>query len=94
MSINIQLREEIKQYLKKRLADEKKQASVISTYQLNSDELKEIKKLFPILRGFKINNIVNPEILGGLVIKLESKVIDLSIAGQLKKYRKIIGLVA
>jgi F0F1-type ATP synthase delta subunit len=89
MNIDVNLKEELRHYLKEKLAQERG-ATITSVYQLTDDDLETIKKAFPPLTDFKIENIIDKKILGGIVIKFDTKVIDLSIAGQLKNFRRLI----
>ncbi len=90
MSEPINLKEELNIYLEKEKQGKQKPITIISTYKLTDEDLNLIRKNFSLPSDFKILNIVDPKILGGLIIRFGSKVIDLSINGQLKKIKELI----
>jgi len=88
--INSKIKKELKDYLKKLIEQEKNQVKVISTYPLSNDELSIIAKKF-LKKPTEIENVVDPSILGGIVIQQGSRVIDLSIKSQLENIEKNYG---
>lgn len=65
-------------------------ATVMSPYQLSEEELSTIKKLFPELKNGEVVNVVDPKILSGLIIKIGTKLIDLTLNGALQNLKKQI----
>ncbi len=67
-------------------------AEVTSALPLTSEEQETIKKnvLSKIGKGTKVDFNVDPQILGGLVVRVGDKVIDGSVAGQLEGLRKTL----
>jgi F-type H+-transporting ATPase subunit b len=65
-------------------------AEVTSALPLNKDEQDSIRKNVLAKMGAqaKVDFVVDPQILGGLVIRVGDKVIDGSVAGQLEGLRK------
>ncbi len=63
-------------------------AKIISTYRLGKDQIEEIRKKIPLIKEAEIENEVDKKILGGIVIEVEGKIIDLSILGKLKTFKK------
>lgn len=63
-------------------------ALIVSAYQLSDDELKAIVDKFDELKGKEVANAVEPDLVGGFIIKFGSKLIDLSIASQLQSVKQ------
>jgi F-type H+-transporting ATPase subunit b len=65
-------------------------AEVTSALPLNKDEQDAVRKNVLAKMGTqtKVDFVVDPQILGGLVIRVGDKVIDGSVAGQLESLRK------
>jgi F-type H+-transporting ATPase subunit b len=65
-------------------------AEVTSALPLSQDEQGAVRKNVLVKMGTdaKVEFVVNPQILGGLVIRVGDKVIDGSVAGQLEGLRK------
>ena len=59
-------------------------AQIVSSYKLTTEELKEIKKKLSLREEEVITNVVDRSIIGGLIIKLDDRVVDLSLKTQLK----------
>ncbi|MFQ5631239.1 MAG: ATP synthase F1 subunit delta [bacterium] len=64
-------------------------ASTVTAVPLKSDQLDRLKKnLHQQYRAtFDIENYVDPEILGGMILNVEGKVIDASLRNQLEKMK-------
>ncbi len=60
--------------------------TVTSSIKLSDDQLKEFEKLANKVTGMKpiLEEVVDPEIIGGYLLKVEDKQIDQSVSGQLK----------
>lgn len=65
---------------------------LISSKELNSEEIEKIKKDLENDYGSKlnINYIYDPKLLGGLVVQIGSIMIDTSIKSKLQKYKQIM----
>lgn len=63
-------------------------AKIISTYRLDKEQIEEIKKKIPLIKQAEIENEVNKRILGGIIIDINGQIIDLSILGRLKTFKK------
>lgn len=90
MVIDITLKNELKKYLEEKIFENKKRALIISSYKMEKSELKDVIEAIPALRLYEITNMVDPKILGGFIIKFDSKIIDFSILSQLNKFKKEI----
>lgn len=64
--------------------------TVMSSYKLESDELLKIKDLFPAAKDSEIINVVDENIYSGLIIKIGTRMIDLTLNGALQNLRKQI----
>lgn len=89
MVIDTTLKNELQKYLEEKIIESHDRAVIISAYKLNKDEIQEIVKTFRFLKQYQILNFVNKKIIGGFIIKFQSKIIDLSLVAQLNKFKKI-----
>lgn len=62
---------------------------VVSAIELNDETLARVKENVDRITGqdARIRNTINPEMLGGLMIKIGGKIIDLSVRGKLNDMR-------
>ena len=90
MKLNPQLKQELKEYVAKRLNVKASRVEVVSPYKLHDEEINSLRKNISILEQAEISNSVDPNILAGVVIKFGSKMIDLSIKGELHDIRNKI----
>ena len=63
-------------------------ASVTSATELNDDQKSELLKKIQSVSGtdnLKLNLKVDPDLIGGFIVKVGSKVIDASLAGQVRR---------
>ena len=90
MKLNPQLKSELKEYITKRLHDQTTYVEVVSPYQLTQSELDDLKQNIPVLHHARLENTVDRSILAGVIIKFGSKMIDLSINGELQDIRQRI----
>lgn len=88
MKIDPKIKEELRRFLNRELEKRKRQVVIVSPYKLKEDELKMIFKHFPFLSKDRVRNVVDKNLIGGVVIKFKTKVIDLSIKNQLKDLEK------
>lgn len=71
-------------------------AQVISVLPLTTKELEQVRAQLTVLLGrpVLVKNIIQKDILGGLKIIIEGKIIDVSLAGQLgqleDRFRQLI----
>lgn len=67
------------------------EVKLYSVTELDSDQLNQVKTLlqkkYP-QKTIEINSIIDPKILGGIVIQIDSKVIDASLKNQLLSIEK------
>ncbi|MFI3241186.1 MAG: ATP synthase F1 subunit delta [Alphaproteobacteria bacterium] len=65
---------------------------VVSTYALKEKQLKELEKKLVSKLGQEIiiKNAIDTDILGGLVIKYNSQMLDASVLGKIKNFEKLM----
>lgn len=90
MKLNPQIKQELKEYVSKRLRDNTPPVEVVSPYKLSDRELNSLKENISILKQAQITNLIDPTIMAGVVIKFGSKMIDLSIKGELQSIKNRI----
>ncbi len=90
MPITIRFREELKKYLDDKITKEKNTVIIITAYKLSDSEIGEIQSNIQVIKGYKTINIVDKSIIAGIIIKFGTKIIDLSLQGQLKNFKKIL----
>ena len=72
-------------------------ATVTSAVQLSSQQQKDLVKKLKKVTGaeqVKLQLKVNPELIGGFIVEVGSKLIDTSIAGQLKTINSLLSSAA
>ena len=90
MRINPFIKENLKKYLDESLKNEKDKITLISAYALNNNELTLLYQYVPRLKNSQINFEISKKVIAGVVIKIGSKVIDLSLWGQLNNLKNHI----
>jgi len=88
--IDSRTKKELRNYLKKIMAQEKNRIKIISVYPLSKEEMTAVAKKF-LKSPTEIENIVDPSIVGGIIIQQGSNVLDLSIKNQLQNIEKNYG---
>ena len=87
MKINSQVKEELKKYLQTKLDDDKKNVEIVSPYPFGSEDIEMVKKEFPDIAHMEMHVTVDPSILAGIIIKIGTKMIDLSLRGELQSLK-------
>jgi len=90
MAIDTALKDDLRKYLEQKITESRRQAYIISAFKMDREELQNVVDAFPFLKKYQFVNVVNSDILGGFIIKYESRIIDFSVAAQLTKFKKII----
>jgi len=88
MKINPNVKNDLKAFLDRKLAEERNKVIIVSSYKLKETDLKIIFKRFPFLHQDNVKNIIDDKLIGGVVIKFGTKVIDLSLKKQLEDLKK------
>jgi len=56
---------------------------IVSSYKLDDQELVEVRKKLGLKEDVEVTNVIDKSIIGGLIINVDGKVIDLSLKNQL-----------
>jgi F0F1-type ATP synthase delta subunit len=89
MAINPKIKLELENYLKTRSGVKKRQAIITTAYDLESSEIDKLKRTFKFLNDYELIKKVDKSVLGGFIIQYGTKLIDLSLASQLKIFKKV-----
>lgn len=87
MKIDKNIKESLKKYLDELLKKEKERVTLISAYPLNNKELSPLYEYIPRLKNSQINFAIDKNILAGVVIKIGSKVVNLTLNERLNKLK-------
>ena len=90
MKIDPKIKKDLKERLRADLEQKKRQVTVVCAYKIGADEIKELKEKVPLLKEGDIKWQVDSSIIAGYVVKVGSKVLDLSLQGQLQNFKKLI----
>jgi F-type H+-transporting ATPase subunit alpha len=85
--IDFKIIDKLKQYLTSLDVNSLEKLVITSSYPLDEEEKKQIANFFP--ENIKIENKVDPTILGGLIIEYGSKIVDLSLKEKIFSREKI-----
>ncbi|MFZ2206461.1 MAG: F0F1 ATP synthase subunit delta [Microgenomates group bacterium] len=88
MRLDPHVKERLKKTFTEELVAQKELVTLYSTYSLSESEIKDICARFPQYATSKVENKVDPTLLGGVVIKCGSQIIDLSIRNALHLLKK------
>lgn len=89
MKIDPNIKEDLKRYLEQKIKEEKKQVTIISAYKLSDKEINALYNNFPFLRNSNPKFKIDMNLIAGVIIKIGTKIIDLSINSQLHNLRNI-----
>jgi ATP synthase F1 delta subunit len=85
MKINPKLKDDLKNFLIERIKKEHDRVNVFSADSLTDDEKKALEKKFIDLNWKEADYKIDKSVIAGVIIKVGSKVIDLSLSGSLSK---------
>ncbi len=88
MRLDPQVKERLKKTFAAELTAQKELVRVISAYSLSQDELQKILSQFPQYGASKVENKIDPSLIGGFIIQSGSQNIDLSIRNALHLLKK------
>ena len=89
MKIHGYIKENLKKRLMEDLEKEKGKIVVYSALSLSDEEKNLLYEKIPQLKGAYIEFMTNRNLIAGVIIKIGSKVIDLSLKGQLNNLAQI-----
>lgn len=90
MRINSKLKDELKKFLVDKIRTEKNRVKVVSGYMLSGEEKQILKSKLGDLDWKTARYVVDPDVIAGVMITVGSRVIDLSIKGQLANLQNTI----
>lgn len=90
MKIDPSLKKDLKEYIASRLADTKKDVTVLSASEMNEKLKKLLKERFPMLEHARIHYEIDTTLIAGVVIQFGSKIIDLSVRNELQNLQQRI----
>jgi F0F1-type ATP synthase delta subunit len=85
MKINLKLKEDLKSFLMEKIHKEQNRVLVLSADSLGVDEKKALEKKFSDLNWTNSVYQIDKSVIAGIIIKVGSKTIDLSLTGSLSK---------
>lgn len=86
MKINHKLKDELKSSLMEKIQKEQNRVVVYSADDLDADEKKALSgKKFPNLNWKDAEYRIDKSVIAGIIIKVGSRTIDMSLAGSLSK---------
>ncbi len=88
MRLDPQVKERLKKAFSEELVAQKELVTIFSTYHLSSEDMQKIVVRFPRFQGGKIENKIDPTLIGGFIIQAGSQLIDLSIRRALHLLKK------
>jgi F0F1-type ATP synthase delta subunit len=88
MRLDPRVKERLKQTFVDEMAMNKSVLKIISTYPLSAEEQKQIVAHFPEFQSTVTENVVDPSLLGGFILKQGSKAVDLSLRFVLQTLQK------
>ena len=90
MKIDPSIKKDLEKRLKDDLTAKKSQVTIVSAYKLNSSDTAAIFKKFLTLKKANIKYVIDESLIAGYIIKVGSKVVDISIKGQLESFKNLI----
>ena len=85
MKINPKLKKDLKSFLLENIQEEQNRVLVMSADVLGSEERQVLGRKFSDLNWSQVDYRVDRSIIAGIIIKVGSKIIDLSLMGSLSK---------
>ncbi len=85
MKINPKLKKDLKSFLLENIQKEQNRVHVMSADVLGSDEKQVLGKKFSDLNWSQADYHVDKSIIAGIIIKIGSRTVDLSLSGSLSK---------
>jgi F0F1-type ATP synthase delta subunit len=85
MKINPKLKQDLKSFLMEKIQKEQNRVLVLSADKLDMSERKLLEKKFSDLNWKDSVYQIDKSVIAGVIIKVGSKIIDLSLTGSLSK---------
>lgn len=90
MKIKPEIKEEIRKFIREKLQQRQQEVTVVAPYKLSSEELAEIVDQFPDLKDKQVKTAIDSRLIAGVVIKLGTKVLDLSLAQRIRNLQHLV----
>lgn len=88
MKIDPSQRARLKDFLVKKIKEEEKGKIIIRTpYKLTDTDLDFFHRQLPYLKDYRIENQINPDLIGGFVIIQGSKIVDASVLAEINNLK-------
>lgn len=88
MKIDPVIKEELKQFVVEKLKRQNERLVIVSASKLSNADLVTVRKNLGLSPKAAIEQRVDEELLGGIILTVGTKMIDLSIRGQLQKFHR------
>ncbi len=90
MKIDPKIKKDLKERLRQEMEQKRREVTVVAAYKVDAEEVKALKEKVPLLRVGVVKWVVDSSLIAGYVVKMGSKVLDLSLQGQLQSFKKLI----
>lgn len=90
MKLDSKLKREIKEFLRKKMEEERKTIYIFSPYKLSEEEIKKIKEKIPGIENGRIVNEVDESLIAGFKIRIGTRVFDFSLKSRLNSLKQKI----
>lgn len=87
MKIDPRLKEDLKEYIVKKMKEEGEKLIITSATRLSKEDLAHIQKTFSHMRITSIEQHIDESVLGGVILEQGTRMVDLSLRGLLQKLR-------
>jgi F0F1-type ATP synthase delta subunit len=85
MKINLKLKNDLKKFLLEKIQKEQNLVYVLSSDRLDDEEKKDLEEKFAELNWKEAIYEIDKSVIAGIIIKVGSKTVDLSLSGSLSK---------
>jgi F0F1-type ATP synthase delta subunit len=92
MKIDPSIKQELRAFLNKKIAEEENAVTVVSSDTLDETSIKMIEEVVPEMRNAHVRFEVDSSLMAGIIIRRGSRQIDLSLKGTLEQLHKHISV--
>ncbi len=90
MKIKAELKEDLKKFIRERWQKKQEEVTIVAPYRLSTDEISQIIEQYPQLEGRKMTTIIDSSIIAGVIIKIGTRILDLSLANKIKNLQHLV----
>lgn len=94
MKIKSEIKEDIRKFIRERLQKRQQEVTIIAPYTLSPEDLQEIIEQYPQLESKKLTTVVDANIIAGIIIKIGTRVLDLSLANKIRNLQHLVNEAA